>query len=134
MALYKLIEVTWKTPSARFLNLDLVKETGRAKFYIQRVVTLAIEIQNPNNTDINILRASVVSPKAEIKSLETVKIPAESTNIFKMSCYFNKDALTEKGLEIEIAYEIAGEQHTYSLTLETDFKSALSSGFSLKDL
>lgn len=133
-ALYKLIEVTWKTPSARFLNLDLVKETGRAKFYIQRVVTLAIEIQNPNNTDINILRASVVSPKAEIKSLETVKIPAESTNIFKMSCYFNKDALTEKGLEIEIAYEIAGEQHTYSLTLETDFKSALSSGFSLKDL
>lgn len=133
-ALYKLVKVVWKTPSTRFLNLDIAKETGRAKFYIQRVVTLEIEIQNPNTTDINILRASVISPEADLKSCEIIKIPAESANTFKMNCYFKKDALDKNSLEIKIVYEIAGEQRTHPIALDSDFKSALSSGFSLKDL
>ena len=56
-AIYKLVKAAWKPPAARFLNLDLVRDTGRAKFYIQRVVTLEVEIQNPNTIDIRILRA-----------------------------------------------------------------------------
>ena len=133
-ALYKLVEVAWKTPAGRFLNLDLVKETGRAKFYIQRVVTLEIEIQNPNSIDIRILRASVASPETDLKSCEAGAIPAGSANTIQMNCYFQKSALGEESLEIEIAYEIASEQHTLSLTLECEFKSALSGGFSLRDL
>lgn len=132
--LYKLVEVAWKTLAARFLNLDLVPETGRAKFYIQRVVTLEIEIQNPNSIDIRILRASVASPETDLKSCETRAIPAGSANTIQMNCYFEKSALGENSLEIEIAYEIASEQHTLSLTLECEFKSALSGGFSLRDL
>ena len=133
-ALYKLIEVTWKTLSARFLNLEHIKETGRAKFYIQRLITLEIEIQNPNKAEVNILRASIISPKAEIKSFTAIKILAESTNSFKISCYFNKDALDGNNLEIEIIYEINGEQHVRNLSTETEFKSAVSTGFNLKDL
>lgn len=132
--LYKLVKAAWKTPSARFLNLDKVKDTGRVKFYIQRVVTLEIEIQNPNTADISILRASLISPEADLKSCEIIQIPAGSAKTLKMNCYFKKDAVEKNSLEIEIVYEIAGEQHTYPITLESDFKSALSSGFSLKDL
>jgi hypothetical protein len=51
-----------------------------------------------------------------------------------MSCYFKKAALGEKNLEIEIAYEISGEQHTLALMLESKFKSAMAGGFSLRDL
>ncbi|MDO9566079.1 MAG: PglZ domain-containing protein [Candidatus Desulfaltia sp.] len=133
-ASYKMVKVAWKTPDMRFLNLDLVKETGRAKFYIQRVVTLKVEIQNPNPSDIRILRASVTSPETDLKSCEVVVIPAGSVNTLQMSCYFKKAALGEKSLEIEIAYEVSGEQHTLSLTLECEFKSAMAGGFSLRDL
>ena len=131
---YKLVKAAWKTLATRFLNLDMVKETGRAKFYIQRVVTLEVEIQNSNAVDIRILRASVTSPETDLKSCEVAVIPAGSVNTLQMSCYFKKSALGEKSLEIEIAYEVSGEQHTLSLTLECEFKSAMAGGFSLRDL
>lgn len=133
-ASYKMVKAAWKTPSARFLNLDLVKETGAAKFYIQRVVTLEIEIQNLNSTEIRIHRASVISPETDLKSCETVTIPAGSVNTLRMNCYFKKVALDKKSLEIEIAYEIAGEQRTFPLTLDSEFKSAMSVGLNLRDL
>jgi hypothetical protein len=133
-ALYKLVKAAWKKPAARFLNLDLARETDRAKFYVQRVVTLDIELQNPNATAIRILRATVISPEADLKSCETMTIPAGSVKPLKMNCYFKKAALGEKTLEIEIAYEISGEQYTLPLTLESEFKSAVSSGFNLRDL
>lgn len=133
-AQYKLVKVAWKSPVARFLDLDLVKETGRAKFYIQRVVTLKIEIQNPNQSDIRVFRASVLSPEADIKNFEGVSIRAKSANTLQISCYFKKAALGEGSLEIELAYEIAGEQYTLPLKLESEFKSAMPGGFSLKDL
>ena len=133
-ALYKLVKAPWKKPAARFLNLDIAIQTGRAKFYVQRVVTLEIEIQNSNATDIRILRATVLSPEAEVKSCETAAIPAGKAKPLKVSCYFKKTALGAKPLEIEIAYEIAGEQHTLPLVLESEFKSAMATGFSLRDL
>ncbi|MCZ6774987.1 MAG: hypothetical protein O7D34_00845 [Ignavibacteria bacterium] len=133
-AMYKLIKASWKTPETRFLNLDSVKETGRAKFYIQRVVTLKVEIQNPNTVDIRILRASVTSPETDLKSCEVAVIPAGSVNILQMSCYFKKSASGEKSLELGIVYEISGEQHTLPLTLECEFKSAMAGGFNLRDL
>jgi hypothetical protein len=133
-ALYKLVKAVWRTPASRFLNLDLIKETGRAKFYIQRVVTVNIEIQNPNTIDIRILRASVTSPEADLKSCDVGVIPAGSVNTIQMNCYFKKAALGEKNLEIEIAYEISDEQHTLALMLECEFKSAMAGGFSLRDL
>jgi hypothetical protein len=133
-ALYKLVKAAWKTPATRFLNLDLIKETGKAKFYIQRVVTLKVEIQNPNTVELRILRASVASPETDLKSCEVGVIPAASVSTIQMSCYFKKAALGEKILDIEIAYEISGEQHTLALMLDCEFKSAMAGGFSLKDL
>ena len=73
-ALYKLVKAAWKAPAARFLDLDLMRETGRAKFYIQRVVTVKIEIQNPNTVDIRVLRASVASPETDLKSCDVAVI------------------------------------------------------------
>jgi hypothetical protein len=133
-ALYKLIKTAWKAPAARFLNLDMIKETGRAKFYIQRVITVTIEVQNPNAVDLHVLSASVSSPETDLKNCDVGIIPAGSANTIQMNCYFKKSALGEKNLEIEIAYEISGDKHTHALLLECDFKSAMAGGFSLRDL
>lgn len=133
-ASYKMVKAAWETPSVRFLNMDLEKETGAAKFYIQRVVTLEMEIQNLNSTEIRIHRASVISPETDLKSCETVTVPAGSVNTLRMNCYFEKAALDKKSLEIEIAYEISGEERTFPITLDSEFKSALSVGLNLRDL
>jgi hypothetical protein len=134
IAVYKPVEVTWKSPVGRFLDLDLDQETGRAKFYIQRVKTLEIEIQNPNSTDLSVLRASVSAPETDLKDCEVAVIPARSTNIIRLSCYFERSALGEQTLEIELVYEIGGEQHTLPLRLESEFKSAMAGGLNLRDL
>jgi hypothetical protein len=133
-AKYKLVKAAWKKPAARFLNLDLARETGRAKFYIQRIVKIEIEMQNPNASDIRVFRASIASPETDLKGFEPAVIAAGSANAIQTSCYFSKAALGEGILEIEIAYEIAGERHTLPISLEAEFKSAMSGGFSLRDL
>ncbi len=133
-ALYKMVKTSWKKPAVRFLNIDPIKETGRAKFYIQRMITLKIEIQNPNATPMRIVRAGVLSPETDLKGCEPIEVPAGKTNTLELSCYFKKSATGEKNLEIELVYEIAGEEHILPVILESEFKSAMSSGFSLKDL
>lgn len=131
---YKLVKTAWEKPFARFLNLILNRETGRAQFYIQRVVGIEIEIQNPNQAEISILRASVISPEVDLKGFEAANVPAKDKSILSISSYFRGSALGEKDLEIEIAYEIAGEKLALQLSLKSEFKSAQKGGFSLKDL
>ncbi len=133
-ALYKLVKAAWKAPVARFLNLELIKETGRAKFFIQRVVTLNLELQNSNTLDLRVLRATVVSPETDLKSCNLGIIPAQSVKPIQMNCYFKKAALGEGNLEIEIDYDISGEQHTLSIVLECIFKSAMAGGLNLREL
>lgn len=133
-ALYRKVKAAWIKPAVRFLSLDLEPETGRAKFYIQRVVNLEIEIRNLNSTDIKILRASVLSPETDVKGCDSPIIPAHGESVLHMNCYFEKTALEQQELEIEISYEIAGEAYTLTHTLGCEFKSAIRAGFSLKDL
>jgi hypothetical protein len=134
MATYKLIKATLKKPATRFLNVDLVKGTSRAKFYIQRVVDLEIEIQNPNSADLKILGTSIISPEAELKNCAALTIPAGGAKTLQVSCYFKKSASGKDNLELKIEYEILGEQNTLSLRCESEFKSAMAGGFRLKDL
>lgn len=131
---YKLVEVARGKPLTRFLNLDLNKDTTRARFYIQRVVMIEIEIQNPNKSEVKVFRASIISPEADLKSFETTIVPVEETGHIKISCYFKRSALGEKDLELELAYEIEGEKHVLPLSLKSEFVSAQKGGFSLKDL
>ena len=131
---YKLVKAAWEKPFARFLNLVLDRETGRAQFYIQRVVVIKIEMQNPNPVEISIRRASVISPEVDLKGFEAANVPAKDKNCMNISCYFKGSALGEKDLEIEIAYEIEGEKLVLPLSLKSEFKSAQKGGFSLKDI
>jgi len=129
-----MVKTTWKKPNIRFLEIDAIKETGRAKFHIQRMTTLKLEIQNPNATPMRIVRAGVLSPETDLKGCEPIEAPAGKTNTLELSCYFKKSAIGEKNLEIELVYEIVGEEHTLPVILESEFKSAMTSGFSLRDL
>ena len=133
-ALYKPDKLEWKPPSARFLNLEIVPETGRAKFYIQRVVSVKIEIQNPNPNDLRLLKVSVLSPETDIKGVELPEIKAGDVGVLEINCYFKKTATNVEMLEMELEYGISGETYRLPLSLESEFKSAMAGGFRLKDL
>jgi len=134
VAHYKLVKTVFDKLFVRFPEIDLVHETGRAKFYVQRVEVVKIELQNPNKEDVNIYRVTVLSPETDLKDWQAEIVPAGGSALFKISCYFNKKAVGEKTMEIEIAYEVGSEKFTQIITLDSEFKSAMSGGFSLKDL
>ena len=134
VGLYKPVKAAWNSPSWRFIGLEIEQETGKAKFFIQRVISLKLEIQNPNTSELRVLRASILSPDTDLKGCGTPIVPAGGEAVVTLDCYFQKAALEQTLLEIEIAYEIAGDTHTIHVSLESHFKSAVSTGFSLKDL
>jgi hypothetical protein len=133
-ALCRRVKIAWKHPFVRFVDLNLDKETGRARFYVQRVVSIDLELQNPNSSTVRVIRTSVIAPNTDLKSSETPSIEPGKTATLRMDCYFKKSAIGPGELLIEIAYEIGGELHTLTVPLDCLFRSAVTPGFSLKEL
>ena len=132
--LFKRVKTGWKHPLVRFLGLNMDKETGRARFYVQRVVPLTVEIRNPNSSALRVVKTSVLAPDTDLKSSETPSVEPGKTASLRLDCYFKKSASGPGELLIEIAYEIGGERCCVKVPLECLFKSAVTSGFSLKEL
>jgi hypothetical protein len=131
---YKLVKTAFKRPATRFVGLDVAQDTGLVKFYIQRIIELKIEINNLNSASLKVSRSSIIAPAADIKEFETKEIPAGDKATILMSCYFKKEALEENNLAVELVYLIEDTEHTLTLELDCEFKSAQSSGFNLRDL
>jgi len=132
--LYKPIQAKWDRPAHRFLNLAQSEKTGRAQFYIQRIVPIEVELYNPNPAEIRVVRCSVALPENDLKGSSLPIIAGEQRASVRLDCYFKKSALGECDMELEIVYEIAGEMKTLGLVLTSEFRSAMSGGFTLRDL
>jgi len=133
-AVFKPARPAWKELAARFLNLRIDRKTGKASFYIQRVIPLQIEVQNPNSETIHILRVDLLSPDADIKGCTTPYIAGSGYGTVEADCYFNKSAIGEEELIIQFTYEISGEEYIKELKAAAEYKSAVTGGFTLKDL
>ena len=133
-AVYKMVKTAWEKLTYRFLDLSKNKEAGKPQFYIQRVIQIKIELQNPNNSPVKVSRVDIPSQKADIKDFKYCSVEPGGEGIISISCYFHKSFLEEKRLNIELEYEIAGDQHTQFIELECSFKSAMSTFLNLRDL
>jgi hypothetical protein len=131
VATFKAVKVAWKHPFSRFLEPP---PAARATFYVQRVVTLKIELQNPNDEPIRILRADVLSPEAEVKSSLLPEIPPGGAATLELATYFSKAALKNEELVLQITYECAADQRSFTIQAAAEFKSAVTGGFALADL
>jgi len=135
IAVFKATKVARKAPKARFLGLQTDSATGKAVFYIQRLTRLSIEIMNPNLEELHIVRATILSPEAELKGREFPLIAKEGgTATVFLECNFNRSALGQGDLTVQLTYEIVDEERSLELKAEGLFKSAVTGGFSLKDL
>ncbi|MFH1943505.1 MAG: hypothetical protein ABIL68_15490 [bacterium] len=133
-AIFKPVKPVWKTLPARFLGLKIDPETGKTSFYIQRVISIKIEVQNPNLEPVQVLQVDILSPDTDTKSCTTPHIGGNQYGVIQMDCYFNSSALKSEELAIQFTYRIAEDEYTKELSLSAEFKSAVTGGFSLKDL
>ncbi len=133
-AVYRLGKLQWKKPALRFPELKFSGTEGRAKFYIKRVVPIAIELQNLNEAKIEVRRVEVNSPEADVKHVETAEVQPNATATVKVHCYFYENALEADVIQLSLYYEIAGEAHELPVELKSEFKSAMSGGLNLRDL
>ena len=134
VARYGLVAVAWKKPFTRFVNLEMSSDGKRARFYIQRVVKIEIEVQNPNSVVLHPTALELLLPHAAVRSVELHDVDPESICVLSIDLYFQKAAQTESGLELKLRYTIGGEEYEQVLVLPAEFRSAMSGGFSLKDL
>jgi hypothetical protein len=133
-AIFKPLKPVWKSLAARFLDLKIDRDTGKAAFYIQRLISIRIEVQNPNSEAVRILHVDVLSPDTDIKACITPHIGSNQYGVIQIDCYFNRSALKSEEMSVQFTYEITGEEYTQDLSLTAEFKSAVSGGFTLKDL
>lgn len=134
VALYGLVAVAWKRPFTRFLHLELSPDEKTARFYIQRVVKIEIEIQNPNSVVLQPQAIELLSPDASVKDVELHDVEPESISVLSIDLYFQKAALAQSSLELKLRYTISGQEYEQLLVKPAEFNSAMSGGFSLKDL
>ena len=131
VAIFKATKAAWKTPTARFPDLST---TGKAVFYVQRLIPLRIEMLNPNVEDIRIVRAMILKPKTEPKDQDIPILTKGQATTVRLDCYFDKFAIGQEELVLQFVYEIAGEERVMEMKLAAEFKSAETGGSSLKGL
>lgn len=134
VARYGLVAVAWKRPFTRFIDLELSPDGQKAWFYIQRVVKIQIEIQNPNPVLLQPTALGLLLPDAAVKGVELHHVDPESSSALSIDLYFQKAAQSESSLELLLRYTIIGDEYEQILTVPAEFRSAMSNTFSLKDL
>jgi hypothetical protein len=131
--MFRPVKATWKEPSVRFLNLRLDAQ-GKAIFYVMRVTALQVELVNPNAEPISVSQVELLAPDGEVKQFTKSEIPGHSRGVVDVALYFQKTAPGKDELALQLAYTLAGVEHSFSLNAGAEFKTAMSGGFSLKDL
>ncbi|MBU4074356.1 MAG: hypothetical protein KKF28_03075, partial [Proteobacteria bacterium] len=134
VAVFKATKADRKAPKARFVGLQIDPATGHALFHILRLTRLSIDILNPNSEDLRVVRVTILSPEAQLKGQELPLVAKGETATVSLECNFNRSALGRGELSIQLVYEIAGEERAMELKAAGVFKSAVTGGFSLKDL
>ncbi len=128
------VSAAWKPPAIRFVDLKLEPGTGVASFYIKRMILLKLEIQNPNSQALDIRKIEIQEPVSDVRFATTGKIGPGKTFDVEIQCSFGAEAQKAEELAVQVSYSIEGTEGIVTCRTAAAFKSAISGGFSLKDL
>lgn len=130
--IFRLYPANWTPPRLRFLDLDL--SAGHARFYIKRIVPLAIEIQNSNSEEIRLESIRPVPGVGEVRAFDAVVIPPKGTNATTVSLYFSNEAINVSAMAFELTFRIGQDMISQKIELPIKITSATSGGIDLKNL
>ena len=133
-ALYGLIATIWKRPAIRFINIDMKTKLPLVRFFIQRIVGIEIEVQNPNSLPLQVTAIEVLAPEASTKDVRVATVGPASVAKIHIDLYFQKSALGADALELRLRYQIGGAEQELALSLAAEFRSATAPGLNLRDL
>ena len=134
-AVFKAVKSKWKEPKGRFVvgNPDPVSKA--AIFHVMRIVSIEMAIQNPNPDPLRIVRIEIIKPEAsEVREFNSCEIDGNSDKQFDIKCYFKKTATGDDELLLRVIYQYGEEERELVLSLKSIFKTAMTGGFSLKNL
>lgn len=130
-AVFRLFPANWIAPAVRFL---LKLKDGRAAFYVKRMATVEIEIQNPNAAELKLESVSLTPLVGEIRSFSQATIAANSLGQASVSLYFAPAATIILRLTFEFQFRVAQETLTRQIELPVVISSAASTGTDLTNL
>jgi hypothetical protein len=132
IGVFRLSKPAWKKPAARFLNMRL--DNGIAVFYVQRLQTISIALQNPNGQAIAVKEVRILTTGGEVREYSRPTVAAESEGTVSLECIFRPECKAQVEFNVEVEYAISGEDKSVSVAIKAVFRSAQTGGFQLKDL
>jgi hypothetical protein len=119
-------------PKIRFTHFNEGKDIP--KWYVKRIVTLQVELLNPN-PEICSLASIAVHPKVgEIRDFKECTLPAKSTQVISLSLYFGNEAINHKSLVFSFNFLFGQEPVSAPIEIPVSIHSAMSGGLNLHDL
>ena len=129
-AVFRKAKVERKPLLPRFIGL----KNQKLNLFIQRIQSIQMEFQNPNNEKAEIVEIVIDSPTCELKSYPPCVVPGRGIEKFEIQCSFPSTARNSNSLKMSIGYLIGGERITIKTEVDVSFKTAMKSGISLDDL
>ena len=134
-AVFKTVERKWKAPQGRFSGVKFDALSKAAIFHIKRIVSIELNIQNPNPEPLRVVRFEIIKPEtSEVREFSPGEIDGHKEKQFVIKCYFKQAATKENELLLRVIYHYGEEERELILPLKAMFKTAMTGGLSLKDL
>lgn len=133
-AIFGLTAVPVQKPFIRFIGSERSTADAGHSFYVQRLLSLRLEVQNPNVNTMNVTHLEIVSPTASVKEVKLGDVESTAVRTIAFDVTFEKSALEATELQLLLRYSVDGEEYDTTVGVPAEFKSAMSGGFSLKDL
>ena len=130
---FRLYSAVWSLPRLRFIDLNL--KGGKATFYVKRIVSLSIEVQNGNSEECRLESVTISPEVAEIREFDTVfSVQAHNTGRTKVSLYFGTNATTVSTVSLGFTFRIGQDRLSHTIELPVTITSATSGAIDLRTL
>jgi hypothetical protein len=131
-SLYRLVQ-----PERPELGLRIIESAGPNgvfKWYIKRVVTLTLELQNRSRSNCVISKVEMSPEVGEVRHFEPAEVLGGKSARSTVSFYFQQAAIQVSEITISVEVRYANESEKTSISIPVDISSAMSGGLDLKKL
>ncbi len=130
--IFRLHRAERAVPQIRFTHFREGAEVP--KWYVKRIVTLEVELRNPNPETCVIHSVKFEPAVGEIRGFEPTSLPAKSTQQVPLSLYFGNEATQQKALTFSFQYLFGQDSVEQTIEIPVSIHSAMSGGLNLNDL
>lgn len=130
--IFRLYRAERALPQIRFTHFQ--EGTEAPKWYVKRIVTLEVELMNPNPETCEIHSVKFEPAVGEIRGFEPTSLSAKSTKLIPLSLYFGNEATQQESLTFSFQFHFGQDSIEKTIEIPVSIHSAMSGGLNLNDL